>query len=244
MLSLLKGLFSASLLSSKSDHTVSRASLFAALGLALFIALLSGIFAFAQWQMARDLIHMQSKKADEVSRRLDAAAHMATDQANAHRATLNVLLSRDTAELEEADAFRQSNLQEYSKLSTEIANAPDLHDPALHLQALTAQYEELSDQVVSLFRQGRKEDALDLRVRRLRESFNHWQDAHEDFLKQLGQLDQRQNADYQKTMAANERWFLGFLLAPLVLIVSGVLVMAALLGIQRIGPATTDTWTR
>lgn len=244
MLYHLKGIISSKLLSATSHHTVSQASVFVALGLALFVALLTGIFAYAQWRMAGELVLLQDKRAAETAERLSAAADMATFQANAHRGTLNVLLSRDSRELEEAENLRRSNLQDYSEVSSVMEHNPHLQDAARNLRVLTGQYEELSDQVVGLFLEARKEDALDLRVARLRESFNHWQEAHETFMKQLGQFDQRQHDDYEMATASAKKWLLGLLLAPLLLVVSGVLVIAALLGLQRMGPATTDTWTR
>lgn len=244
MLSLLKGKFSANLLASKSHHTVSRASLIFAAVLALMIALLSGLFAFAQWRVADNLMRNQQQRGAEVARRVAATADMATRQANAHRATLNVLLSRDSPELEEADGLRRSNLREYSSLISQISDSPELYENAEGLRRLIAQYEELSAYVVDLFRQGRKDEALELRITRLRPLFNNWQTLHEEFSKKIAGEDRREQAIQAAASRATKKWLAGLLLAPLVLIGFGILAIAGILGLQRLGSRASDTWAR
>lgn len=244
MLSLLKGKFSANLLASQSHHTVSRASLIFAAVLALVIALLSGLFAFAQWRVADNLMRGQQQKSAELARRVAATADMATRQANAHRATLNVLLSRDSSELEEADGLRRSNLQEYRSLISQISDSPELYENAEGLRRLIAQYEELSAYVVDLIRQGRKDEALDLRVTRLRPLFNSWQSLHEEFSKKTATEDRRQQEVQAAASRTTKRWLAGLLLAPLVLIGFGILAIAGILGLQRLGGRASDTWAR
>lgn len=244
MLSALKGHLSASLLAARSNHTVSRASLYFALGLALLIALLSALFAFAQWRVGENLATMQQARARTVEKRVATSANMASQQANAHRATLNVLLSRDSKEFEESEALRRSNLQDYLASSRMLGDSVGLHDAADDLRMLTAQYEELSAQVVELFREGRREDALDLRVRRLREAFNRWQEAHAGFSTKLAQTESEQRTDYEQATASSRRWLVGLLIAPLALILLGIMVIAAMFGVQRLGPKAPDAWSR
>jgi len=244
MLSTLKGRLSANLLATKSNHTVSRASLYVALSLALLIALLSALFAFAQWRVGENLAKMQQTRALAVEKRVATSANMASQQANAHRATLNVLLSRDSKEFEEAEALRRSNLQSYLESSGLLGENAGLHEAAEDLLVLTAQYEELSAQVVDLFREGRREDALDLRVRRLRESFNRWQQAHAGFSTKLAQTESEQRKDYEEATASARHWLAGLLIAPLALIVLGIIAIAAMFGLQRLGPKAPDAWSR
>jgi hypothetical protein len=244
MLSSLTGHLSANLLVTKSNHTVSRASLYFALGLALLIAILSAVFAFAQWQLGADLAKLHQERSRNVEKRIGTSANMASQQANAHRATLNVLLSRDSAELEEAENLRRSNLQSYIESSRILGNNVGLHEAAEDLRLLTAQYEELSAQVVDLFREGKREAALDLRVRRLREAFNRWQQAHASFSTQLARTDAEQKKDYEEATAGARRWLVGLLVGPLVLLALGILAIAGLLGAARFGKRTADVWAR
>jgi hypothetical protein len=244
MLSPLTGRLSAHLLAGKSNHTVSRASLYFALGLAVFIALLSGIFALAQWQLGADLAKLHQERARNVETRIGTSADMASQQANAHRATLNVLLSRDSAELDEAEALRRSNLQSYVESSRMLGDQAGLHAGAEELLLLTARYDELSAQVVDLFRQGQREAALDLRVHRLREAFNRWQQAHAAFSMKLAQTEAEQRQDYEKATAGARRWLVGLLVGPLVLLALGILTIAGMLRASRFGKQATDVWSR
>jgi hypothetical protein len=169
---------------------------------------------------------------------------MASQQANAHRATLNVLLSRDSAELDEAEALRRSNLQSYVESSRLIGDNAGLQEAAEELRLLTAQYEELSAQVVDLFREGQREAALDLRVRRLRGAFNRWQEAHASFSTQLARTEAEQRKDYEEATAGARRWLVGLLVGPLVLLALGILTIAGMLGASRFGKTATDVWSR
>ena len=244
MLSTLNGHLSANLLATKSNHTVSQASLYVALGLALLIALLSALFAFAQWRVGENLAKMQQTRARAVEERVATSANMASQQANAHRATLNVLLSRDSKEFDKAETLRRSNLESYLESSRLLGASIGLHEAAEDLRVLTAQYDELSAQVIDLFREGQREAALDLRVRRLRESFNRWQQAHAGFSTRLAQTESEQRKDHEEATASARRWLAGLLIAPLALIVLGIIAIAAMFGLQRLGPKAPDTWSR
>ena len=244
MLSSLKGHLSANLLATKSNHTVSQASIYFALGLALLIALLSALFALAQWRVSGNIVKMQQTRALAVEKRVATSSNMASQQANAHRATLNVLLSRDSREFEEAEALRRSNLQNYIESSRLLGDNAGLQQAAEDLRVLTAQYEELSAQVVDLFREGRREDALDLRVRRLRESFNRWQQAHAGFSTKLAQSELEQKKDHEEAATGARRWLAGLLIAPLALLMLGIMTVATIFGLQRFGTKEPDAWSR
>jgi hypothetical protein len=244
MLNHLKGLASSKLLSSPSNYTVSKANLFAALVIAAGIAVLCLAVAFAQWRLAENIVSLQQKMGQENATRIATAADMATHQVNAHRGTLNVLLSRDEAELQEAVALRASNLRDYEQLTDSVGKAPDLHDNAQALKLLTARYDELSAQVVELFRAGKKEEALSLRTHGLRPLFNSWQEAHGKFTKQLGRYTDKESAQFGKVTSESKKWLAGLLLAPLVLIVAGVAAIGAILGLQRLSGKRDDTWAR
>lgn len=244
MLSTLKGNISYRLLAAKSNHTVSRASLLLALALATLIALLAGVFAFAQWRVTENLVRSQQLRSEEIARRVGDAANMATLQTNAHRSTLNVLLSRDSDELEEADKQRRTNLTSYATLTDKVADEADLHDAADDLRQMTAQYGELSSYVVDLFRQGRKEEALDLRIARLRPLYNKWQNAQEDFSRKVVGEDRRQQEFHADAERTTKAWLAGLLLAPLVLIATGTLAIATIIGLQKISDKVGDTWAR
>jgi cytochrome bd-type quinol oxidase subunit 1 len=244
MLSTLKGRLSAYLLATKSNHTVSRASLYFALYLALLMALLSALFAFAQWRVGEHLAKIQQVRARAVEVRIATSANMASQQANAHRATLNVLLSRDRKEFHEAEGLRCSNLQGYLESSRLLGDNAGLHEAAEDLQMLTAQYEEISAQVVDLFREGQREAALDLRALRLREAFNRWQQAHAGFSTKLAQTELEQKKDYKEATASARRWLASLLIAPVALVMLGIMAIAAVFGLQRFGAKTPDTWSR
>ncbi len=244
MLSHLTSRFSTHLLATRSNHTVSRASLYFALGVAVLIALLSAVFALAQWQLGANLAKLHQERARNVEKRIGTSADMASQQANAHRATLNVLLSRDSAETDEAEALRRSNLQSYIESSRLISENTGRHEAGEELRLLTAQYEELSAQVVDLFREGQREAALDLRVRRLRGAFNRWQQAHANFSTQLARTEAEQRKDYEEAAASSRRWLVGLLVGPLVLLALGILAIAGMLGASRFGKQATDAWSR
>jgi len=244
MLSHIKGRLSANLLATKSSHPVSRASLYVAFVLACLIAFLSALFALAQWRISENLAKAQLVRARIVEDRIFTSANMASQQANAHRATLNALLSRDSNEFAEAEALRRSNLQSYLESARLLGTSIGLHEAAENLRVLTAQYEELSAQVVDLFREGRREDALDLRERRLREAFNRWQQAHANFSTKLAETESDQTKDYEKSTASARRWLDGLLIAPFVLIVLGIIAIAATFGVERLGAKAPDAWSR
>lgn len=244
MFNRLKGKFSAYLLSAKSHHTISQANLIFALGLAVMVAVLSGIFAFAQWRVTGNLLQLQEEQERANEQHIGILANMATLQANTHRATLNILLSRDPAEFGEADALRRINLHNYADLTARLGSMTNLSDNADKLQSLTQQYEKLSDHLVELLQQNRREEAYDLRVTRLRELFNHWQNSHEGFSKQLAQANLDQQSNYDASTAEAKRWLVRLLLAPLVLIVLGIGAIATILSVERLGGRRKDSWTQ
>lgn len=244
MISTLKGAISTRLLAAKSNHTVSRASLYLALGIALLIAILSALFAFAQWQVAGNLIRFQQRNTMETAARIEGLAAMAKHQSNAHRATLNALLSRDSSEFQEAGALRKSNLEAYRTLIGELSQTPGLEEAGENLLVLTKQYDALSEKVVDLFSTGQKEEALDLRINRLRSLYNEWQMGQEHFSKEVAQEGRKQQEIHSAVTRTTKAWLAGLLLAPLVFIALGVLAIAAMLGLQRFRVRSADTWLR
>lgn len=244
MFSNLKGALSKRLLAAKSNHTVSRASLYLALGLALMIAILSAIFAFAQWQVAGSLVRFQQQSSLETAARIENLAAMAKHQSNAHRATLNALLARDPSELEEADALRKSNLEAYRTLIGELSGAPGLEEAGENLLVLTKQYGALSEKVVELFGAGKKEEALDLRISQLRSLYNEWQMGQEHFSKEVGHEGRKQQEIHAAVTHTTKAWLAGLLLAPLALVAIGTLAIAATLGLQGLSNKEGDSWER
>ena len=244
MLSALKGHFSSILLATKSNYTVSNASLYVALVLALLIALLSGLFAFIQWQVAEDLLESQQVFSRAVEQRVTTYANMASQQANAHRATLNILLSRDKKEFDEAEALRSSNLHEYLESCRLIGASDGLQTAAEELRLFTEQYKALSTQVVDLFREDRMEEAHNLRVIQLRVAFNHWQKAHADFSGQLAHAVSEQNMDHKVSYTNARRLLAGLLIAPLVFMMLGIVVIAGIFGVERFRTKISDPWSR
>lgn len=242
MINRLKGKLSSILLGAKSNYAISHPSLIAATGLSLTIAVLSGIIAFAQWQLAEKLVSLQDEKLNANTFRLEAVPAMATLQANAHRATLSALLARDPNELEEADATRKSNLGQYEMLSKELGGGL-AQNTTENLRLLTANYQDLSGQVVSLVREGRKDDALDLRAKRLRDAFDRWQQSHEAIARQLLRDDSTLSEIRNDNLMKTKRWLLALLLVPIALMAAGTVVISALLGIQRLGSKATDAWS-
>jgi hypothetical protein len=244
MFSNLKGALSKRLLAAKSNHTVSRASLYLALGLALMIAILSAIFAFAQWEVAGSLVRFQQQSSLETASRIESLAAMAKHQSNAHRATLNALLARDPSELEEADALRKSNLEAYRTLIGDLSGVPGLEKAGGNLIVLTEQYGALSQTVVELFESGKKEEALDLRINRLRSLYNEWQMSQEHFSKEVGHERRKQQKIHAAVTRATKAWLAGLLLAPLALVAIGTLAIAATLGFHGLSNKRGDSWDR
>jgi|GEM_PF-2624204 len=244
MLSTLTGALSKRLLSAKSHHTVSRASLYLALGLALMISILSALFALAQWQVAGNLIRFQQQSSLETAARIENLAAMAKHQSNAHRATLNALLSRDTLEVQEADALRNSNLEAYRTLIGELSLTPGLEEAGENLLVLTKQYDALSEKVVDLFSTGKKEEALDLRINRLRSLYNEWQMSQELFSKEVGHEGRKQQEIHSAVTRTTKTWFAGLLLAPLAIIALGAASIAAILGLNSVTQRGGDSWQR
>jgi len=244
MFSNLKGAFSSRLLAAKSNHTVSRASLYLALGLALLVAILSALFAFAQWQVAESLVRFQQQNSQETALRIEGLAGMAKHQSNAHRATLNALLSRDASELQEANALRSLNLEAYRALVLKTFNAPGLEESREHLLVLMEEYSALSSKVVGLFTEGKKEEALDLRINRLRSLYNQWQVSQEHFSKEVGLEARKQQEIHSAVTRTTKAWLAGLLLAPLAAIGLGVVAIAAILGLNRVTRRGGDNWQR
>jgi hypothetical protein len=244
MLPTLKGALSLHLLAAKSNHTVSRASLLLAVALSVFIACLAGIFAFAQWRIAGNLMHFQQQRSAEIAQRVGDVADMATMQANVHRSTLNVLLSRDTSEFTEADNQRRTNLADYATRTAKVSALAEISNSADALRGMTAQYAEISDYIIDLFKQGRMEEALDLRFTRLRPVYNKWQRAQENFSRRVAGEDRRQQEIHAGAVRATKLWLGALFLAPLALIALGTLAIAAILGLQRLTETATDMWTR
>lgn len=244
MIGAIKGRLSAKLLGSKSHRTVSNTSLTAAATISVAIALLAAIFALAQWRAAENLVSLQDARLGEISRHVATTSDMANCQANAHRGTLGALLARDLRELDDADALRIANLQEYRDRIASSVSTPELRAESEHLLELAAQYEEISGRAIGLIREGRKDEALDLRSLQLRGLFDRWQLAHLDFSKDLSHVAQRQSDHYERTSTAAEKWLKIFLLAPLALIILGMVAIMAILGMERFGAPKKDTWSR
>jgi hypothetical protein len=244
MLSTLKGKLSSPLLAAKSNHTVSRFSLLLALALAAAIAFLAGGFAFAQWRVSENLMRSQQLRTTEIVQRVGDAANMATLQTNAHRSTLNVLLSRDSSELEEADSQRRANLASYAALTNKVSDEANLGGAADDLRQMTAEYAKISSYIVESFRQGRTTEALDLRIARLRPIYNSWQSAQEEFSKKLAGENRRQQEIHTEGARVTKTWLAGLLLAPLALVAIGTLAIAATLGFQKMSNKAGDNWDR
>jgi flagellar biosynthesis/type III secretory pathway M-ring protein FliF/YscJ len=244
MLNRLKAFSSAKLLSSPSNQTVSKASLYASMVIASSVGVLCLAIAFAQWRVTENMVRLQQQQAKENAERIEAAAEMATHQANAHRGLLNTLLSRDETELQEGILLRGSNLQAYSQLAESLSKSPDLHNNAEKLWVLIERYDAASRQVIELLRAGKKDEALDVRITTLRPLFNSWQTAHGDFTKQLGRSAEREKDQFDAVTAAFRRWLAGLLLAPLVLIVLGLIATATILRLKRLSEDRNDPWAR
>jgi len=240
MLSALKGHFSSILLATKSNYTVSNASPYVALVLALLIVLFSGLFAFIQWQVAENLFETQQVQSRAVEQRVATYANMASQQANAHSATLNILLSRDKKEFDEAEALRSSNLHEYLESSRLISDNLGLQATIEELRLFTEQYKALSTQVVDLFREDRIEEAHNLRVSQLRVAFNYWQKAHANFSGQLAHAVSEQNMDHRVSYTNTRRLLAGLLIAPLVFMMLGIVVIAGIFKVQRFRSKKSD----
>lgn len=237
MINALKGKVSGKLLGASSHQPVNQASLVAAAVISICLAIVCSIFAFAQWRVAEKITSLQRQQSSEISEGVAAAADMATQQANSHRATLNCLLSRDAQELDEADDLRRKNLESYSAL---VAR----HENNSTLLELTQQYEDSSQKVVDLFRAGQKEEAIERRVRELRPIFNQWQDAHNAFTKALAAEDMQQQKLFDRSIASMQKLLMGLLLTPVILILASITAIAATLGLERLKGKKTDTWTR
>ena len=244
MLSTLKGHFSSILLAGKSNYAVSNASLYTALVLASSIALLSGLFAFIQWRVGESLFEKQQEWSRVVEQRVTTHANMGNQQANAHRATLNILLSRDKKEFDEAEALRISNLHDYLESSSLIGASDGLLAATEEVRLFTEQYKALSAQVVDLFRKDQKEEAHDLRVSRLRVAFNHWQKAHANFSTKLADTVSEQNKDHKLAYANTRRWLAGLLIAPLVFMMLGIMTIVGMFGVERLRTKVPDPWSR
>lgn len=237
MINALKGKVSARLLGSSSHHPVNQASLVVAAVVSVCLAILCSVFAFAQWRVAEQIARLQREQSSEMSQRVAAAADMAAHQANAHRGTLNCLLSRDIREFDEADELRRKNLEGYSSLVARFGSDGNLED-------LTRQYREESQKVVDLFRGGRKEEAVDLRIHVLRPVFTRWQEAHNTFTKALADEEVQQQRIFGQSIASMKRLLLALLLTPIFLILASIAVITATLGFEKIKGRKGDMWTR
>jgi hypothetical protein len=74
--------------------------------------------------------------------------------------------------------------------------------------------------------------------------FNSWQEAHGDFTKQLGRYTDKESTEFAQLTSTSKKWLVGLLLAPLVLIVTGVAAIGAILGLQRLSGKRGDVWER
>ena len=243
MLSILKGHFSSILLASKSNYVVSNARLYTALVLASSIALLSGLFAFIQWQVEENLFEKQQVRTRAIEQRVSIYANMGSQQANAHRATLNILLSRDKKEFDEAEALRISNLHDYLESSRLIGASDGLQAAAEEVRLLAEQYKALSAQVVDLFRKDQREEAHDLQVGRMRVAFNHWQKAHAKFSTKLTDTLSEQSKEHELAYAITRRWLAGLLIAPLVFMMLGIMTIVGMFGVERFRTKVPDPWS-
>ena len=243
MLSILKGHFSSILLASKSNYVVSNARLYTALVLASSIALLSGLFAFIQWQVEENLFEKQQVRTRAIEQRVSIYANMGSQQANAHRATLNILLSRDKKEFDEAEALRISNLHDYLESSRLIGASDGLQAAAEEVRLFAEQYKALSAQVVDLFRKDQREEAHDLQVGRMRVAFNHWQKAHAKFSTKLTDTLSEQSKEHELAYAITRRWLAGLLIAPLVFMMLGIMTIVGMFGVERFRTKVPDPWS-
>jgi hypothetical protein len=140
--------------------------------------------------------------------------------------------------------LHRSHLKDYTTLTELLSQSPELHKSAEELRELTARYTEISLQVIEKFRAGERDQALDLRLRTLRPLFNAWQEAHGNFTKQLGRSAEKEKSQFDAVTSASKNWLAGLLLAPLVLIIFGLIASGGFLGLHRLSGKQDDTWAR
>jgi hypothetical protein len=121
---------------------------------------------------------------------------------------------------------------------------PGLEEAGGNLLVLTEQYGAFSQTVVELFESGKKEEALDLRINRLRSLYNEWQMSQEHFSKEVGHEGRKQQKIHAAVTRTTKAWLAGLLLAPLALVAIGTLAIAATLGFQGLSNKGGESWDR
>lgn len=237
MINALKGRVSARLLGTSSHHRVNQASLMIAATVSVCLAVLCSVFAFVQWRVSEQIVRLQREQSFEISQRVAAAADMATHQANTHRGTLNCLLSRDIRELDEADTLRKQHLEGYSSLVARFGSDGDLEN-------FTRQYQDESQKIVDLFRAGRKDEAIDLRLSVLRPVFIRWQEAHNAFTKALAEEEVQKQKVFGQNIASMKRLLFTLLFIPIFLIFASIAAITATLSFEKLKGRKSDIWTR
>lgn len=241
------GKISAWLLSRPSNRPVGQLKFPIAFVICVLLAVISLGFVFAQWLVTEKLHSLHTAREVQLAQSLNYTQEMSTCQANAHRATLNVLLASQADEFAEGKAKRLANLNRYLELleAQDTGNSPAMDQKKKEIENWFLEYSRLSEQVIDLAQDGRMEEALAIRVEKLRPIFDSWQKSQDQFGFKVNLQDSRDQADYLRAIAAT-RFLLGALfIIPALLVLLGILALVALLGFQHLRGRYADpkdTW--
>lgn len=236
MINTLKGKLSAKLLGATSDRLIHQISLWGAVTISVGLATLCFAFAFAQWRVVEGIVGLQRQQAAEMLDLVKETSEMLAHQSNAHRATLNCLLSMDEQEMTEADALRRSHLERYLALVSR-------HKGAETPRNLAQQYAAKSQKIVDLFRAGQKEEAIHLRIAELRPLFNEWQNAQNSLNDSMATWDTQQQSTFDHGIASMKFLLAVLIMVPVLLIFAGAAPIAGLLLLTKLRKINGDSWS-
>lgn len=249
LLKRLDGRLSQELLARPSRLAIGQANLRIAFVLCALLCVASMIFTIFQWSLAEGIYRLQSKQAETGVQQLLISQDMMAALSNAHRFTLNALLSRDESEWRDAEKRHAASFARYSGLLDKVAQRSEPNQvPSLdRLKSEAQSYQKLSLRLMEMARSGKLEEALNLRIAELRPVFNKWQEEQIRFSNEIESREAASQAKSTRMVAVARTTLLTLLIIPVIVMVVGILATLAVLGWQHWSiskPDKDDAWIR
>jgi len=233
------------LLARPSAQPINQASLRVFSGFLVLSVFLMGLFSFFQWRIFERLYQSALGRESTLRREAGLTQEMSTFSCNAHRATLSSLLANDREELQQAISDRILNLRQYAEVEQALNEAAPTGDPARQrVTRARENYDLVSNQLVEMIVQGKKEEALAFRLASVRPAFDLWQKEQGYLIQKHDQASQQAQNEFRAWARTVLTFYLSALLIPLAVAVLAVGLTAISIGSAFQRSSDGDPWSR
>lgn len=239
----IKGRASAWLLVRPSHAAVNRASLGMVLAVCFALVLAMIGLSIGQWSLSEHIQQAQFKRAVKMSNDAAVALNAAMVFGNAHRATLNALVARDTQEWEDSIQRRRTGLANYRAYLEQfkVASTEEEKKYCAEAEQLAEEYARLSQKLLDMAQGGQLEQALDFRLQAVRPVLEKWQVAQDKFSSKHADQTLHENTAQEKTIRTLRGVFFLLVACPVFLLFLGGIAIATLLGWEYFFGKTNKT---